>query len=123
MYIKSRIGVTIEALAESLRCYRDKGFLVVHKTNNKGLWKDRLWTLRDLNAFETQLGPFSSQLKESHLMATAHAVVGIPKNGRGAHPENMSLALDGRGKTCVAQKGVLGSQDHLGSLFLLVSNT
>ena len=56
-------------------------------------------------------------------MATSHAVVGIPKHGRGAHPENLSLALDGRGKTCIAQNGVLGSQEHLGSFFWLVSRT
>ena len=36
----------------------DKDFLVVHK-NSKGLWKDELWTLRDFDAFEIQLGPFS----------------------------------------------------------------
>ena len=56
-------------------------------------------------------------------MATARAVVGMPKHGRGAHPENVSTALDGRGKTCVAQKGVLDSQTHLGSFFWLVSRT
>ena len=103
MHLKSRIGVTMEALAESLPSYNDKDFLVVHKKNNKGLWKDELWTQRDFDAFEIQLGPFSSQLKETHLMATAHAVVGTPKHGRGAHPENLSLALDGRGRTCIAK--------------------
>jgi len=68
---------------------------VVHRKNNKGLWKDKLWTLRDSDAFEIQLGPFSSQLKEPHLTAVAHAVVGIPKHGRGAHLENLTLVLDG----------------------------
>ena len=95
MYLRYRIGVTMEALAESLLSYSDKDFLVVHRTNNKGLWKDELWTLRDCDAFEIQLGPFSSQLKESHLMAVAHVVVGFPKHGRGAYLENLSLALDG----------------------------
>jgi hypothetical protein len=42
MYIRSRIGVTMEALAESLPSYSGKDFLVVHKKNNKGLWKDEL---------------------------------------------------------------------------------
>jgi hypothetical protein len=79
--------------------------------------------LPDSDAFEIQLGPFSSQLKETHLMATAHALMGIPKNGRGAHPENLSLALDGRGRTCIAKKGVLGSQEHFGSSFWLASRT
>ena len=35
----------------------------------------------------------------------------------------MSLALDGRGKTCIAQQGASGLQGHLGSLFWLVSRT
>ena len=56
-------------------------------------------------------------------MVVAHVVVCIPKNGRGAHLENLSLALDGRGRTCIAQKGVLDSQEHLGSFFWLVSRT
>ena len=56
-------------------------------------------------------------------MAAAHAVVGIPRHGRSAHPENLSLALDGRGKTCIAQKGALDAQEHLGSFFWLASRT
>ena len=119
MYLRSRIGVTMEALAASLASYNYKDFLAVHKKNNKGLWKDELWTLTDFDAFEIQLGPFFSQLKESHLMAVAHAVVGIPKPGRGAYTENLSLAFDGRGRTCIAQKGALGSQEHLGFLVLV----
>ena len=56
-------------------------------------------------------------------MTTAHAVVGIPKHGRGAHLESLSLAFDGRGRTCIAHQGALDSQEHLGSLFWLVSRT
>ena len=37
MYLRSRIGVTMEVLAESLPCYNGKDFLVVHKNNNKGI--------------------------------------------------------------------------------------
>ena len=123
MYLRSRIGVSMQALAESLPSYGDQDFLVVHRKNDKGIWKDELWTKRDFDAWEIQLGPFSSQLKESHLMAAAHAVVGLPKHGRGAHPENLSLALDGRGRTSMAKKDHLDSQEHLGSLFWLVSRT
>ena len=57
MYLKSRIGVTMEALAESLPCYSRKDFLVVHRKNNKGIWQGELWALRDFDAFEIQLGP------------------------------------------------------------------
>ena len=96
---------------------------MVHRQNNKGPWKGELWTVRDFDALGIQLGPLSSQLKEPHLMAFAHAVVGIPKHGRGAYIENLSLALDGRGRAYIAQKGVLDSQEHLGSFFWLVSRT
>ena len=40
MYLKSRSGVTMEALAESLPSYSDKDFLVVHRKNNNGSWQD-----------------------------------------------------------------------------------
>ena len=56
-------------------------------------------------------------------MAIAHVVAGIPKHGRGAHLEALSLALDGRGKTSMATRGVLDSQEHLGSFFWLVTRT
>jgi hypothetical protein len=123
MYLRSRIGVTMEALAESLQSYSGKDFIVVHRKINKGLWKDELWTQRDCDAFEAQLGPFSSQLKDTHFMAVAHDVVGIPKHGRGAHLENLSSALDGRGRTSMAQKDGLDSQVHSGCFFWLVDRT
>jgi hypothetical protein len=48
MYLRSRIGVTMEALAESLHSYSENDFLVVHRKGNKGLWKDELWTFAGL---------------------------------------------------------------------------
>ena len=122
-YLKSRIGVGMQALSESLPKFSDKDFLVVHRKSDKGLWKDELWTKRDFEPLEIQLGPFSSQLKDTHLMASAHAVVGLPKHGRGAHPEHLCVALDGRGKTQMAEKGSIDSEEHRGSLFWLVERT
>ncbi len=52
-------------------------------------------------------------------MAVAHDVVGIPKHGRGAHIENLSLALYGRGRICIAQKGCFGFAGALGLLLLV----
>ena len=123
MYLKSRIGVGLQALYQSLPKFSDKDFLVVHRKSEKGLWKDELWTKRDFEPLEIQLGPFSSQLKDTHLMASAHAVVGLPKHGRGAHTENLCLALDGRGKTQMAEKGSIDTEQHLGSLFWVVQRT
>jgi hypothetical protein len=69
------------------------------------------------------LAPHSSQIKESHLMASAHAVVTLPKSGRGAHPENQSLALDGRCRNLIASKGTLDPDEHTGSLYWVVRRT
>ena len=55
--------------------------------------------------------------------AGKHVVVGLPKHGRGAHPENQNLALDGRGKNLIANKDVLDGDEHMGSLFWLVGKT
>ena len=56
-------------------------------------------------------------------MASLHAVVGIPKHGPGVHPENHSLALDGRGKNLMAPKGVIDSEEHLASFFWILGRT
>ena len=56
-------------------------------------------------------------------MAGNHVVVGLPKHGRGSHPDNQSLALDGRGKNLIANKEVLDDDEHLGSLVWLVGKT
>ena len=56
-------------------------------------------------------------------MASLHALVGLPKHGPGAHPDNQALALDGRGKNKIAPKGELDSEEHKGSLFWVVGRT
>ena len=56
-------------------------------------------------------------------MQSLHALVGIPKHGPGAHPDNLVMALDGRGKNKIAPKGELDSEEHKGSLFWLVGRT
>ena len=96
---------------------------MIHRKNDKGIWKEELWTKRDFAPCEIQFGPCSSQLKDTHLMASAHAIVGLPKHGRGAHPENQALALDGRGRTSMAKKEVIDSEEHQGSFFWLVGRT
>ena len=80
-----------------------------------------LWTNRSFEPLEIQLAPCSTQIKETHLMATAHAIVTLPRHGRGAHPDNASLALDGRGRTKMAIKDMADSEEHSGSLYWLVT--
>ena len=110
-------------MMESLPTFSDKDLQVVHRKTEKGLWKDELWTKRDFEALELQLAPVSSQLKDSNLMAAGHDVVGLPMHGRGSHPDNTSLALDGRGKTSMAQKGSIDPDEHLGPFFWMGGRT
>ena len=123
MHLKARIGMSLEALTEALPMFTDKDLVVVHRRSEKGLWKDEVWTNGAFQRLELQLGPFSSQLKDTHLMVSGHAVVGLPKHGRGAHPDHQSLALDGRGKNQMAAKGSLDEEEHQGSLFWMVTRT
>ena len=123
MYLKGRIATGMQALLEALPHYSDKDLVVVHRKTDKGIWRDELWTRRDFQALELQLAPVSSQIKDSHLMASGHAVVSLPKHGRGAHPENLTLALDGRSRNLMAAKGALDPEEHRGSLYWLVTRT
>ena len=122
-HLRSRIGVALQALAETLPTYCDKDFFVIHRKNDRGMWKDELWTKRDFEAHEIMIAPYSSHLKDTHLMGGNHVVVGLPKHGRGSHPDNQNLALDGRSKNLIANKEVLDDDEHLGSLFWLVGKT
>ena len=56
-------------------------------------------------------------------MANLHAVVTLPKHGRGSHPSNQSLALDGRNRHLLAAAGSLDEDEHRGSLFWVVTRT
>ena len=123
MYLRGSIAVGLQALSEVMPKYSEKDFILVNRKNDKGLWKSELWTKRDFEPLEIQLAPISSQIKETHLMASAHAVVTIPKHGRGAHPENLSLATDGRSRNLIAKSGSLDKDDHAGSLFWVVTRT
>ena len=79
-----------------------------------------MWTVRDFKPLEIMFAPLSSQLRDTHLMAAGHAVVTLPKHGRGAHPDNASLALDGRGRTLRAPEGMLDTQKHEGYYYWMV---
>ena len=115
--------MSLQALAEVLPSYSDKDFHVVARQNNKGIWCSELWTKRPFEPLEIQLGPWSAQLKDSHLMQSLHALAGIPKHGAGAHPDNLVMALDGSDKNKIAPKGELDSSEHQGSLFWIVGRT
>ena len=108
--------MSLQALADVLPSYCEKDFHLVARQNGKGIWCNEVWTNRSVEPLEIMIGPWSSALKDSHLMASRHALVGLPKNGPGAHPDNQAMALDGRGKNKIAPKGELDSEEHKGSL-------
>ena len=122
MYVRGRIAVGLEALSETLPKFSEKDFIVCHRKIGVA-WKSEIHTKRDFEPFEIMLAPHSSQIKDSHLMASAHAVVTLPKHGRGAHPENQTLALDGRSRHQLASKGTTGPDEHKGSLYWIVTRT
>ena len=125
MYLRGRIATGLQSLLDLMPKYSEKDLLVVNRKTEKGIWKSELWTNRSFEPLELQLAPASSQIKETNLMASAHAIVTLPKHGRGAHPTNMSLALDGRTRTRIATKGMCDDpdDDHWGSLYWLVTRT
>ena len=69
------------------------------------------------------LPPHTSQLKGEYHTHNAHAVVTLPQSGRGTHPENLGLALDGRCRNLIAGAGGLGEHQHTGSLYWTVTRT
>ena len=83
MYLRSRIGVSLQALCDSLPTYNNNDFVVVARKNEKGLWKSEVWTKRAFEPLEIQFGPFSSQLKETHIMSSANCPVALPARGPG----------------------------------------
>ena len=123
MYLRGRIAVGLEALYDALPKYKDTDFLVVYRRNEKGLWIGEVHTRREFEPLEIVLAPFSSQIKDTHLMVTAHALVTLPKHGRGAHPSNGTLAMDGRLRNVIASAGLLDKQEHAGSLYWMVTRT
>ena len=123
MCLKSRIGVGLEALHEVLPKYTEKDFLVVHRKDLKGVWKSEVWTKRDFEKHEILLGPWTSQIKEQRFTAAAHAVLGLPPFGRGAHPESLTMALDGRCRSQLASKDMIDPEEHTGSLYWAISRT
>ena len=123
MHLKGRVATGLRALIDLLPEYSSKDFLVVNRKNDKGLWKTELWTARNFEPLAIQLAPCSSQLKETHLMPGANAVVTLPKHGRGAHPQNASFALDGRSRAVMANKDMVDLEEHRGSLYWVVTRT
>ena len=122
-WLKGRISVCLEALANSIPKFGPEDLVVVHRQNEKGVWRDELWTKRHFAANELILAPLTPQVKDTHLTACAHAPVGIPRVGKGSHPEGASLALDGRLRNLIAHAGSIDANQHTGTLFWLVGRT
>ena len=121
--LRGRIATGLHALYEAMKPVGPADVLIAQRKAPSGEWSCEVWTKRSFLAWELMLVPHTTQLKDSHLMWNYHAVVTVPKQGRGAHPENMTLALDGRGKGMMAHDGTIGASEHKGSLFWMVTRT
>ena len=119
-FLRSRVGVLLETLADMVPKYTEKDLVVCHRQNSSGAWKCELWTKRDFEKRELIFAPLSSQLKETHLSFSNNCVIGVPQHGRGAPPEPIALALDGRGRASLASQNLVDNAEHTGSLFWLV---
>ena len=115
-WLKSRIGVALQAIAESLPTYSDQDLVIVKRLNCKGVPRAELWTKRAFDPYTLVLAPISSAIKDTHLMNSANCTIGLPKHGWGAHPEGKALALDGRMRAST-------DDDVRGALFWIVSRT
>ena len=125
-FLKARIQVGLESLDAMLKDMdqvTDEHLAIIHRRNDKGAWKTELWTKVDMEPYKLKFAPVSSQLKDTHLTTNANVLVGLPKHGRGAHPDQGQVALDGRGQLQVAKAGTLDDKEHLGALFWLVGKT
>ena len=119
-FVRSRVGVLIQALAYMVPTYTEKDLVVCHRQNSSGAWKCELWTKRDFEKKELVFAPVSSQLKETHLSFSHNCVIGVPQHGPGAPPEPLTLAIDGRGRASLASKDLVDGNEHTGSLFWVV---
>ena len=122
-WLRSRIGICLEALAETMPKFTEKDLLICHRRNPKGLWKDEVWTLRAFQPEELVLAPVVDQLRTSHLTTPFCAAVGLPVRGPGAHPEGSQLTLDGRYRQSIAAPGSVDTSKHTGILFYIVDRT
>ena len=119
-WLKSRVGLCLESLADVMPQYTEKDLVVCHRQNAKGAWKCELWTKRDFGPRELAFAPLSSQIKETHLTLSANCQIGVPVYGEGS---GRSMAIDGRSRASLASKDLLDPSEHTGSLFWIVERT
>ena len=120
---KSKIGVALESIAETFPKYTDKDLAVVLCANDKGVWQGEIWTQRAFEKDELLLAPLASQIKSTHLTGASNSPVGCPRTGRGAHPQGLGMAIDGRSRGLIAATGSIDGSAHHGNLFWMVGGT
>ena len=107
-------------MTELLPIYNEKDFKIIQRKDEKGNTRSELWTMRDFDKNEIMLAPCTSQLKNTHITGHAHAMVNIPKHGRGSQVDGLAMVLDGRTRTIVSKKGIVDDEEHTGSLYWLL---
>ena len=115
--------MALETLAETFPKYTDKDLAVVLRANDKGVWQGELWTQRAFEKDELILAPLASQIKSTHLTGASNSPVGAPRSGRGANPQGIAMAIDGRSRGLIAAAGSIDGNAHHGNLFWMVGGT
>ena len=83
MYLKGRISVVLQHLADTVPLYSEKDLIVAHRTDSKGVPSEEVWTARDFGPRELLFAPHSSQLKDTHMMHSRNAAVECRGTGAG----------------------------------------
>ena len=121
--LKGRVAVSLQALAEVLPLYHDKDFHLVARQNDKGIWCSEVWTKRSFEPLEIQLGPWSSQLKDSHLMTTCMLWWAFPKVALVHILTITPWSLTVQARTRWHLNGEFDEEEHTESLFWVVGRT
>ena len=67
MYLKGRISMVLQQLADAAPLYSEKDLIVAHRFDSKGFPSAEVWTARDFGPLELLFAPHSSQLKDTHI--------------------------------------------------------
>ena len=126
-FCNSRVAVGLENLYMSGYIPSDysKKDLHVVTRNKNGVKTTEVWTAKDFEAEKLIFAPMTNCTRVSHMQSFNHAIVDLPKRGRGNYPgEITDVGLDGRHRSIMCGKGSLQSaSDVKGCLFWTIGRT
>ena len=94
-----------------------------HRARPKGPPLTEVWALREFGPRECILPGTTTQIKEGLWTQSSSVFLAVPQAGPGKHPEGKLLALDGRGRSSMASREMIDSQERRGTLFWTIPRT